>query len=90
MQEVAIAAVDLLPALGYRDAVRFGIFQAVFARLERPLAPRHNDLQLRSQRLVGMLEAHLVVALAGTTVGDGGGAFLQCTLHLVLGDDRPR
>ncbi len=90
VQQVAVAAVDLLAALRHRNAMRLGILQAIFARLQRPLAPRHDDLQLRSQRLVGVLEAHLVVALAGAAVRDGGGAFLQRALHLVLGDDRPR
>ena len=80
VQQVAVAAVDLLAALRHRNAVRLGIFEAVFARLQRPLAPRHNDLQLRSQRLVGVLEAHLVVALAGAAVRDGGRAFLQRAL----------
>ena len=35
------------------------------------------------------LEAHLVVALAGTSMRDIGGAFGKCDLDLTLGDDRP-
>ena len=45
---------------------------------------------MRRQRLVGQLEADLVVALAGAAVGDRVGAFEERDLDLVLGDDRPR
>ena len=76
VQQVAVAAMDLLAALRHGDAMRLGVLQAVFTRLQRPLAPRHDDLQLRSKCLVGVLEAHLVVALAGAAMRDGGRAFL--------------
>ena len=42
------------------------------------------------QRVVGQLEAHLVVALAGRAMGDGVGAGLLRDLDLALGDQRPR
>src|SRR5580692_8259676 len=90
MQQVTVAAVDLLTALRYLNAVRFGILQAVLARLQRPLAPWNNDLQLRRKRLVGVLKAHLIIALAGAAVRNSGGPFLQRALHLVLRDDWPR
>src|ERR1035438_4622311 len=73
MQQVTVAAVDLLTALRYLNTMRFRILQTVLARLQRPFAPRHNDLQLRRERLISMLEAHLIVALAGTGVRDRGG-----------------
>ena len=77
VQQVAIAAVNLLAALRHGNSVRLGIVETVLARLQRPLAPRHDDLQLRSQRLIGVLEANLVVALAGAAMGYGRRALTQ-------------
>ena len=44
------------------------VFDGVLARDDVPLAPRRDHRQVRRQRLVGQLEAHLVVALAGAAV----------------------
>ena len=41
-----------------------------------PFAPGRDDLDVRLQRVIGQLEAHLVVALAGGAMGDGVGADL--------------
>ena len=90
VQQVAIAAVDLLAALRHGNSVRLGVVEAILARLQRPLAPRHDDLQLRRQRLVGVLEAHLVVALAGAAMSHRRCALAQRHFHLVLRDDRTR
>ena len=68
----------------------FGVVNAVLARFQVPLAPRGNDFQLRRQRLEGVLEAHLIVALAGAAVGQRCRRLPAAPLHLVLGDDRPR
>ena len=40
--QVAIAGVDLLPARRHRDAVRFGIVQAILARLQRSIHARER------------------------------------------------
>ena len=61
----------------------------VLARLERPLAPRRDDRQLRRERPVGELEAHLVVALARAAVGERVAAGLAGDLDLDAGDQRP-
>ena len=70
--------------------MRLGVVQAIFARLQRPFPPGSDDLQIRRQRLVGVLETDLVVALAGAAMGDRFGALLQRQFYLVLGDHRPR
>ena len=88
VQQIAVAAVDLLAALGHGNSMLLGVVEAVFARLQVPLAPGHDDLQLRRQRLVGVLEAHLIVALAGAAVGDSCRSFAQCNFDLILRDDR--
>ncbi len=82
--QVAIAAVDLLAAGGHGNAALLGIVEAVFARLQIPLAPRRDHLQLRSQRLVGQFEAHLIVALAGAAVRHRSRALAQRHFHLCL------
>src|SRR4029077_7804003 len=64
--------------------------EAVFARLEIPLAPRRHDFQFGSERLVSHLEADLVVALAGTSVADGRGSFAQRVFTLWVRDHGPR
>src|SRR5208337_500958 len=88
VQQVAIAAVDFLPALCHWNSMPFGVVEAVFARLQRPLAPGHDNLQLRRQRLIGVLEAHLVVALAGTAMSNSGCALAKRREYLILGDNR--
>ena len=51
--------------------------------------PRRDDLQVRVERHVRQLEAHLVVALAGRAVADGIGAGLLRDFHLLGRDQRP-
>ena len=70
--------------------VLLGELDQLLAALEGPLAPGGDDLDGRLQRVVGELEAHLVVALAGGAVTDGVGAGLPGDLDLLLGDQRPR
>src|SRR4051812_23135226 len=55
--QVAVAAVNLLAALRYWDAVCLCVIQAVLTRLKRPLTPGSDYLQLRRKSLVGMFEA---------------------------------
>src|SRR4029077_2603017 len=45
MPEIAIAAVNFLAARAHCNAALLGIVEAVFARLEIPLAPRRHDFQ---------------------------------------------
>ncbi len=88
--QVAVARVDLRAAGGDRNAVRFRIIKAGLARVERPLAPRCNALELGRQRLVGVLKANLVIALAGASVGHGGCAFRERDFDLRLRNHRAR
>ena len=60
----------------YRDAVLRGVLLQGRAAVQVPLAPGGDDLDRRVEVIVGELETHLVVALAGGAVGDGVGAFL--------------
>src|SRR5260370_37028093 len=80
---------DLLAAGGDRDPALLGIVEAIFARLESPLAPRRNDFQFRRESLEGMLEADLIIAFAGASVSDGGRALAQRNLDLMLCNYRP-
>src|SRR5262249_34506766 len=88
--DVAVAAVDVLLALLDRNAVLFGVSDGVFARIDVPLAPGSDDLQVRSNGLVGQLKADLIVAFAGAAVGKAVGPELQSQFRLALAQDRPR
>ena len=78
-----------LLVLRHRDLVLLGEVQQVGARLERPVAPRRDDLDVGVQRIGGQLEADLVVALAGRAVRDGVGAGFAGDVDQMLGDQRP-
>ena len=60
------------------------------ARAQVPFPPRGDHGDVRLQRVVGELEADLVVALAGRAVRHGVGANLLRDLDLFFGDQRPR
>ena len=53
------------------------------------LAPGGNDFDLRRERRRGQLEAHLIVSLAGRTVGHRRGRFGSGDLDHALGDQWP-
>ena len=65
------------------------VVDGLLAGADVPHAPRGDHVEVGREGLVGQLEAHLVVALAGAAVGDGVRAFLQGDLHLVLGLQGP-
>src|SRR6266545_710084 len=77
----------LLPLDG--DAVLLRVLEKLFPRGEVPLAPGSDHADVRRERVVAELEAHLVVALAGRAVGDGVRPGLARDLDLALGDQRP-
>ena len=88
MPEVAVARVRILLRHRHGDAARGGVVDGVFARDDVPLAPRRDDVQLRRERLIGQLEAHLVVALAGAAVRQRVAAGRQGDLDLLARDER--
>ena len=64
----------------------------VFYRLlagHAPFAGGRDDFHLRREGVNAYLEPHLVVALAGAAVGDGGRAFSHRYIHQQLGHKRP-
>ena len=78
VQEVGVDRERRLAALvlGDRDLVLLGIFDEPGARGQLPFAPGRDHLDVGLERVIGELEAHLVVALAGRAMGDGIGAGL--------------
>src|ERR1022692_4871307 len=84
--DVAVTAVDLLDRLLNRYIVFTGVFDSIFARLDFPLPPRRDDLELRRQRQHGELEANLIVALAGASVCHGVRALAQSNFDLAFGE----
>jgi hypothetical protein len=91
VQEVGIDRERRLAALvlGDRDLMPLGEFDQPRARGEIPFAPRRDHLHVRLECIIGELEPHLVVALAGGAMGDRIGADLVGDLDLLLGDQRP-
>ena len=92
VQEVGVDRERRLAALvaGDRDLVPLGVIDQPGARGQVPFAPRRDDLDVRRERVIAQLEAHLVVALAGRAVRHRIGAGLARDLDLALGDQRPR
>src|SRR2546427_83894 len=75
--EIAIAAVNLLPACGDLNAVLLCVVQTIFARLQIPLPPRCNHFEFRRQRLICQLESNLVVAFSGAAMRERRRAFAE-------------
>src|SRR6266702_2934432 len=87
MPEVAVAGVDLGTAGFDLDAMGLGVVEAVLARDEGPLAPWRDDLQLRCERLEGVLEADLIVTLAGAAMCESRRPLCEGNLNLMLCDN---
>ena len=66
-----------------------GVVDLLVTALDLPLPPGGDDGHLRGKALDGQLEADLIVALAGTAVGDGVGVLFEGDLHQALADDGP-
>src|SRR5665647_819318 len=66
--------------------MRFGVGHKLLAAQQIPLAPRRNDLDVRIERIGAQLETHLVVALAGGTMGNRIGIGFTCNLDQALGN----
>jgi hypothetical protein len=67
--EVLISRIELrLIHSRERDAAGARVRERVLTRADVPLAPRRDHLQMRRERRVGQLEAHLIVALPRAAV----------------------
>ena len=75
--------------LGNRNLVRLGKRQQFGARSQIPLAPRHDHPDVGIEGRISELEAHLIVALAGCSMGHRVGAGFSCNLNLTFGDQGP-
>jgi hypothetical protein len=71
-----------------RNLMLLGKIDQVGARLERPVPPRRDDLDVRVQRISRQFEPHLVVALAGGTMGHCIRPRLGSNLDQPLGNKR--
>ncbi len=71
-----------------RNVVCLSKLDGILAASDTPFAPWGNYFQFRVQRLVGELEADLIVPLAGGTMGDGVRTFQLGDFHLTFGDKR--
>ena len=71
MHDVAVAAVNILFGLCQGNVVFRGILNGIFPAADFPLAPWCNNLELGIERHHGKLKTDLIVAFAGTAMGDG-------------------
>ena len=76
--------------LGDWDLVCLSKFQQFGARGQIPLTPRRDHFDVGVQCISGQLEPHLIVALAGCTMGHRVGTGGFCDLNKTLGDQRTR
>jgi hypothetical protein len=88
--DIAVAAINVFLALFDGDFVFFSVGDRVFTRIDSPLPPRRDDLDMGSDSFVGQFEAYLVIALARAAVGEAVGAELESELGLALGNHGAR
>src|SRR5207253_7013983 len=86
--DVAVAAVDVFLALLDRHLVLLRVSDGILARLNLPLPPGRDDLDMRCDGFIRQFEAHLIVALAGAAVGQAVGRKLESDFRLALVNDR--
>ena len=88
MEHVAVHGIWALLGDRHWNVVGVGEIDSVFAALDVPDAPWRDDLRFWAEGLDGELEAHLIVALAGSAVGDVVCPFLLGHFNQRLGDQR--
>ena len=86
--DVFIPAVDFFGRLGNGNVVGFGILDQFLPGRKIPGTPGSDDFQGRIEGLDGGLEPDLIIALAGTAVGNRGGPFFFGDFHQLLGHQR--
>ena len=70
-------------------SVFFSEIEQVGPRLETPVSPRRDHLDVGIERIGGQFKAYLVVALASGAVSDGVGAGFLGDLDQPFGNQRP-
>ncbi|MPM42215.1 hypothetical protein SDC9_88878 [bioreactor metagenome] len=87
MPEVLVLGVVGLAVDLQRNVMGLGVVYLILAAFELPGPPGGNHFHLRGKRLESQHKAHLIVALAGTAVGNGVGALFEGNFRDMLGDD---
>src|SRR5262249_16033725 len=87
--DITVAAVNLVRSCGDGNIALFGVRDRVVSGSDVPFPPGRDDFELWRERLVCELEAHLVVSLAGATVGKGVSALCKRYFNLTFREKRP-
>src|ERR671931_1592071 len=90
MPQIGIARVDLFLRGRDGNSSLGRVRDRVLATPDIPLAPWRNDGEIGCERSIGQLEAHLIVALTGTAVGERVRAHAARNLDLPPRNERPR
>ena len=90
MQQIGVHGKRRFAALvlRHRNLVLLGEVEQRVAALEFPFPPRSDNADIRLQRVIAQLKAHLIVALAGRAMTHGIRAGFPCDFNLALGDQR--
>ncbi len=88
MQQIGVDGEGRLAALvlGDRDLILLGEGDERRAGGQIPFPPGRDHFYVGLERIIGELEAHLIIALAGRAMGHGVRAELAGDLDLLLGD----
>ena len=89
MEQVAVHAVRLFGGNVHGDIVFLGVFDHILTAFEVPVgvAPCGDDLDFGGDGVGVQFKAHLIVALAGSTVADGIGTFGSGDFDQTFGDE---
>ena len=90
MPQVPVARIEVGRGLEHGNSVLLRVAERVLARHDVPFAPRRDHRELRREREIGELEAHLIVALAGAAVRERIGAEPFGAPHLTGRDQGSR